>query len=54
VNSSNGLGVDHVILTVGTDESDVDNPIRIVDPHHDPVLVAGDIEHCAAVLEDAR
>ena len=28
------------------------DPIRIVDPHHNPILVAGEIEHYAAILED--
>jgi len=31
----------------------VDDAIRVVDPRHDAILVAGDIEHHAAVLEDA-
>jgi hypothetical protein len=31
----------------------VDDAIRVVDPHRDAILVAGDIEHHAAVLEDA-
>jgi len=31
----------------------VDDAIRVVDPRHDAILVAGDIEHHAAILEDA-
>src|SRR5262245_9470132 len=31
----------------------VNNTIRVVDPHHDAILVASDIEYRAAVLEDA-
>jgi hypothetical protein len=31
----------------------VDNAIWVVDPHHDAILVAGDIEYRAAVFEDA-
>jgi hypothetical protein len=31
----------------------VDDAIWIVDPHHDAILVASDIEYQAAVLEDA-
>ena len=31
----------------------VNDTIWVVDPHHDAILVAGDIEHHAAVLENA-
>ena len=31
----------------------VDDAIWVVDPHHDAILVASDIEYRAAVLEDA-
>src|SRR5262245_2801056 len=34
------------------DEADVDHAIRIVDPNHDAIFVAGDVEHDAAILED--
>jgi hypothetical protein len=52
--SSNALGVDHVVSLVGSNETDVDNAIRVVNPHHDPVFVARNIEHHTAVLEDTR
>lgn len=51
---SDFLCVDHVILSVRSNEADVNDPIGIVDPHHQPVLVARNIEHHAAVLEDTR
>jgi hypothetical protein len=38
---------------MGADEPDIDNPIRIVDPNNDAILVTGDIEDSAAVLENA-
>ena len=44
---------DPVVLPVRADEPDIDNAIGIVDPHRDPVLVARDVEHRPAVLEDA-
>src|SRR5664280_2014403 len=50
---SNGLRVDPIVLPVRADEPDVDDTIRIIDPHHDPVLVAGDIEYRATVVENA-
>jgi hypothetical protein len=37
---SDFLCVDHVILSVRSNEADVNNPIGIVDPYHQPVLVA--------------
>jgi hypothetical protein len=49
---SDFLCVDHVILSVRFNEADVNDPIGIVDPHHQPVLVARNIEHRAAILED--
>jgi hypothetical protein len=51
---SDFLCVDHVILSVRSSEADVNDPIGIVDPHHQPVLVARNIEHHAAVLEETR
>jgi hypothetical protein len=38
---------------MGADEPDVDYSIMVIDPHHDAILVAGNIEHHAAILEDA-
>jgi hypothetical protein len=35
-------------------ETDVNNPVGIVDPHHHPILITAKIEHHAAVLEDTR
>ena len=37
---------------MGTDESDVDHPIRIIDPDNDTILVARYIEDSAAILEN--
>ena len=51
---SNALCVDRVVLSVRSNETDVDDPIRIVNPHHDPILVAREVEYHTAVLEDAR
>jgi hypothetical protein len=35
------------------DEPYIDNAIWVVDPHHNAILIAGNIEYHAAVLEDA-
>jgi len=51
---SNRLRIDGVVLLVRADEADVHDPIRVIDPHDDTVLVATDIEHHATILEDAR
>jgi hypothetical protein len=48
---SNLLCVDQVVLSVRSDEMDVNDPIGAVNPHHNPILVAGKIEHYAAVFE---
>jgi hypothetical protein len=41
--------------TVGvSDETDVNDPIGVFNPQHNPILVAGKIEHCAAVFENTR
>jgi hypothetical protein len=34
-------------------ESDVDYPIGVVDPHHDPIFIARDVKHHSVVLENA-
>ncbi len=36
------------------DEPDINNAIRIIDPHHNAILVTGDVEHRATVVENAR
>src|SRR6266481_8837607 len=51
---SNGLRIDPVVLPMRADEPDIDDAIRIIDPHHDAILVAGDVEHRATVVENAR
>jgi hypothetical protein len=51
---SNGLRIDPVVLPVRADKPDVDNAIRIIDPHHDAKLITGNIEHRATVVENAR
>jgi hypothetical protein len=48
------LCIDPVVLPVRSDEPDIDDAIRIIDPHHDAILVAGDVEYSAAVVENAR
>ncbi len=35
------------------DEADINHPVGIIDPHHDSILVPGDIEHRTPVSEDA-
>jgi len=35
------------------DEPDINDAIGIVDPNHDTIFVAGDVEDSAAILEDA-
>jgi len=49
----NRLHINLVVLGVGADESDIHDPIGIVDPHHQPVFVSGNVEHHPAILEDA-
>src|SRR6266550_2719957 len=51
---SNGLCIDPVVLPVRADEPDIDDAMRIVDPYHDAILVAGDVEYRATVIENAR
>ena len=46
--------IDLVVLPVRADEPDIDDAIRIIDPHHDAILVVGDIEYRATVVENAR
>lgn len=36
------------------DKPDIDHAVGIVDPHHDAVFVACNIEHRTTVLEDTR
>jgi hypothetical protein len=38
---------------MGADEPGVDYTIRIVDPHDDPILVTGNIEHYPTVPQNA-
>jgi hypothetical protein len=47
--TSNALRVDGIVLPMGADEPDVDDSIRIVDPDHNAILVAGNVEDCAAI-----
>jgi hypothetical protein len=35
---------------VRADEPDIDEPMRIIDPHHDAILGAGDVEDRAALI----
>src|ERR1700730_11788031 len=52
--SSYRLCIDLVILTVRTDKTDINHPLRIVDPTHQAIFIAGDIESRPAVQEYAR
>jgi hypothetical protein len=51
---SNLLRIDGVVLLVRADEAGVHDPIGVIDPHDDTVLVATDIEDHAVIPEDAR
>jgi len=42
-----------IVFGVGTDKSDIHNPVGIVDPHHQPVFVTGNVKYDPAILEDA-
>jgi len=42
---SNRLCVDCVVLFVGANKPDVDNPIWVIDPNDDTILVTADIEN---------
>ena len=46
--------IDPVVLPVRADEPNIDDAIRIIDPHHNAILVAGDVEHRATAAESAR
>jgi hypothetical protein len=48
------LRIDLVVLSVRADEPDIDDAIRIIDPHHDAILVAGDGKDRATIVENAR
>jgi hypothetical protein len=48
------LCIDLVVLPVRADEPDIDDAIRIIDPHHDAILVAGDVKDRATVVENRR
>src|SRR5713101_6182760 len=50
--TSDALCVDSVVLPMGADKSDVDDAIRIVDPNHYAIFVAGDVKDHAAILEN--
>src|SRR5882724_2244265 len=53
IETSNVLRVNRIVLTMRADEPDVDHTIGIVDPDHDPIFVACNVEDGAAVLENA-
>jgi hypothetical protein len=36
-----------------SDEPDIDHAVWVVDPHNNPIFVAGDVEDNAAIFEDA-
>jgi len=39
---------------VRADEPDIDDPIGIINPNHNAILVASDVEHGTTVFENAR
>jgi hypothetical protein len=43
------LCIDLVIPPVRADEPDIDDAIRIIDPHRDAILVAGDVKDRATI-----
>src|SRR3546814_1159986 len=47
------LHVDRVVLGVRAHETDVNHAVRIVDLHHQPVVVAFDVEHRSVTTNDA-
>src|SRR5579864_2880347 len=53
ITSLNRLCIDPVILRVRAYEAHVDHTVRIVDPHHQPVLVPGDVEYRPPVAQYA-
>ena len=52
--TSDGLRIDPIVLPVRSDKPDIDDAVGIVDPNHNTILVTGDIENRAAIIEDAR
>ena len=44
--------VHFVVLRMGSNKTDVDDPVRIVDLHHEAVFVPPDVEAYAVVFED--
>ena len=38
---------------MGANKPDVDNPVRVVNPNDDSILIAADIENDTPVLKDA-
>ena len=45
--------IDRIVLGVGAEKANVYHLVGVVNPHHQPILVAGNIEHNPAVLENA-
>ena len=39
------LSAPTIVLPVRADVPDIDDPIGIINPNHDAILVAGDVEH---------
>lgn len=46
------LCVNGVVLPMRTDEPNVDDSIRIVDPDHNAIFISRYIEHCATVRQN--
>src|SRR6185369_5091202 len=49
---SNRLCVDCIVLLVRADKPNIDDPVWVVDPHDNTVLVPSDVEHYTPVLKD--
>jgi hypothetical protein len=47
------LGIDSIVLPVRADKADIDYAIRIIDPNHQAIFVAGNIEHGAPISKYA-
>ena len=48
------FGVYGIVFLVGADELHIDRLVMVSNRDHQPVVVALDVEHHAAILEDAR
>lgn len=49
----NGLHINLVVVHMGANKADVDNPVGVIDPHDKLILVPCSIEHYTIVIKDA-